>query len=298
MVFSLANTQSSTAPSYSGEQLASSPELSTPVEPLEQSTLQPIEHAPQVMHEFTNVLPTPETVAERVATPPLEPSLDPDLLKFDNLFNNYDPTFAESFLIRGVTSFPDADLTNTHFASDTQHIGTSNNLINDALFTSMAFGVNHTDTNHSINTDVNTFGNALLANANSGGHSTALNPGNLIHPAANVDRITTPGGDAFPTLTTTQSIAQSIIPNTNMLKPPVADTNPATVLQTNTENTIRRSGRAVIPTEKVAQSNKANKPIAEAGKENMAGSGPKGTAKRGGHGSAGVRPSKRARTKG
>jgi hypothetical protein len=129
----------------------------------------------------------------------------------------------------------------------------------------------------------------LLANATSGGHSTVPNPGNLIHPAANVE-ITMPGGDAFPTLTT-----RSI--DTNTLESRVADTNPATVLQTNTENTLRRSGRAVVSTEKVARSNKADKPNAEAGKENEARSGPKGTVKRG-QGGAGMRPSKRARTKG
>jgi hypothetical protein len=235
------------------------------------------------------LLPAPETMPERVATPPLEPSLDPDCLEFDYFLNSLDPAFAESILTHGDISNSDANfssMTNTHLASVTRHIGTLNTN-NDALFTSVALGVNHPDTDHPINTGVNTFGDALLTNATPGVQSTVLDT-----PAANVDATTMPGSDAFPASTTTQTIS------TNAFEPPVADTSPATVLHTNTENTLRRSGRAVVPTEEVARFNKANKPNAEAGKENKTGSDQKGAVKRGGRGGAGTRPSKRACSKG
>jgi hypothetical protein len=274
--------------------------LPTPSIPYSIEGAQQNENAPQLMHGFTNVLPTPEHMSGIRDVP----SLDLGLSKF-NSSHHYDASFGgdESlYMFPGynATSNLDGDLSSVssgpsihapHFTSATQHLGTTLQMSNpitslanseDAPSTTTVPSVNHTtvcDANF-ITADYNNFGNASLDTSSGGYHSTTLN---ISHAPANID-----------TDTPISAIDPTALLNTNganTFEPPITNTpSPASILQ-NAGNALRRSGRPVVPTEKVAQLNSG------LGKENKTGSDRKGT-KRGGRGGAGTRPSKRVHIEG
>jgi hypothetical protein len=292
---------------------------------------QPNENVAQLGHGFT----TPEHMSGvRDPGVPSPASQDLGLLGFDNSSHNYDATFGgdESLYFHnyGATSANLSSVSNSpsighasHFTSETQQFNTSVQTINpishcanpnnNALSTSIAPSVHHTtvcDANP-VASDVNIFGNASPAapNASSSVHYpdlTAFTTNNLIQTPANVNAnnpITTSAdasgnSNTYPGLTAVQSIDPAFLLTTNVantFEPPVVNPpTPATILQC-AGIALRRSGRPVVPTEKVAH---LNKPNSKAGKENKAGSDQNGTVKRVGRGGTGTRPSKRARIEG